>query len=815
MRKVGTVKSTVCSILVLLLCVTSITACGKKKNNGVSLEEAKKIDKNVIFKQEDMEGILEPGEEAAVIKCVGDKIKVFTRSDMGKSRLITFNPDGSDVQSVDVGSGKNFYVINGSFDKDGNAYLDVYEGKRNIEGMPDDTEDSESGAADEASLDASSADSSNTDASSAGTSAEETSADESEASGDGEDRASEDGKNYFVKLDPSGKEIAKVDLAQFAPKDNQDEGVEFNINNLTWTEKYGLICLTEEGVQTFDEKNGPQMLIEKKKICGEDGWIDNLIKLSENEMIISYYGGDDGEVNAILDLDKKEVGKPLEGIDKYGNYTFFSDNAGNLFASNDSGVYKYDLKGSKLNKILDFKDSNIGTGGYMWLEMVAISDTEFIASIPEDEQYSKVSLARLTKVNPEDVADKTIITLMSEWNDSEIGTAIMKFNRSNDKYQIKIINYNELYSDDWETIEKQFNLDITSGKAADIISVSGSEAAIRKYVDKGILMDLTPAFEKGGPLGDIEFLPNVAEMMKVDGKTYTFMPSFYVNSYAAKSKFLNGKTTLTFKEWQDIIENSGANYDLAMGTYNSKENMGATLWSSYGDIFVDWKNKKCNFNSPDFIEYLNFVNKFPDEEHQNEGKENGEWVDDDKFVAEDKTIFYRTFFSDPGDYARYKQLAFREDFEMVGLPNNSGENLASLDGSMFAVNNKTEHKDVILDLIKGILTDEKDSWYGFPTIKPKFEAQFQEATKEKPKDDQTYWVDPVTGKHVTIKPLSEEEAKKLHDYILSINKLDCYDEEINNIVQEETGAFFGGQKTAEQVAEVIQNRVTTYLNENS
>ena len=111
MRKVGTVKSTVCSILVLLLCVTSITGCGKKKNNGVSLEEAKKIDKNVIFKQEDMEGILEPGEEASVIKCVGDKIKLFARTKNGKCRLLTFNPDGSDVQSVDVGSGKDFYVI--------------------------------------------------------------------------------------------------------------------------------------------------------------------------------------------------------------------------------------------------------------------------------------------------------------------------------------------------------------------------------------------------------------------------------------------------------------------------------------------------------------------------------------------------------------------------------------------------------------------------------------------------------------------------------------------------------------------------------
>ncbi|SFU37208.1 ABC transporter substrate-binding protein [Butyrivibrio sp. M55] len=810
-------------LLVSVLLATSMTGCGKKKNNGVSLEDAKKIDKNCIFKQEDLEGILEPGEEVSVLTSAGDKIKVVANTENGKCRLISFNPDGSDVQSVDVGSGKDTYVYNCVFDKDGNAYMRVYVGDRDMMyGGGVESGDSEDASAEEVSFaDSSASDASVADTATADASAAETSADEANASEDSksEGDAPEEGKSYFVKLDPTGKELAKVDLDQFSKEGaGEDEG--FDLYNMMWTEKYGLIGLSEEAIETFDEKNGPQVLIEKKKICGDDGWLGNISKLSENELLITYYGGsgEDGEINAILDLDKKEVGKKLEGFGKYGNYSFFTGGEGNLYASNEDGIFKYDMNAGKLNKLLDLRDSNIGNGGYMWFDAVALSDTEFIANLPgsDDVRNSGSTLARLTKVNPEDVVDKTVITLMSQYMNGDIGNAIMKFNRSNDKYMIKMINYDTLYQDDWEAAQKQFNLDITSGKAADIICVSNNEAALRKYVDKGILLDLTPAFEKGGPLGDIEYIPNVAEMMKIDGKFYTFMPSFYVETCSAKTKFLNGKTTLSFKDWDDIINANGAKYDLAFGTYNSRESVGSYLWTYYGDKFVDWKNKKCNFNSPEFIDYLNFVNKFPDEEHQHESEENGEWVPEEKYVQEDKTLFYRTFLTSFEEYGRTKNLTFKEDFEFVGFPNNDGENLAAIYPSTFAVNSKTEHKDVIYDLIKSILTAEKDSFYGFSPVKAKFEEQFAEATKEKSEDDyNSTWWDQVTGKEVKAKPLTQEEAQLVKDYILGIKSLECYDEEVSKIVEEETATFYSGQKTAEQVAEVIQNRVTTYLNENS
>ena len=296
------------------------------------------------------------------------------------------------------------------------------------------------------------------------------------------------------------------------------------------------------------------MLIDKKKI-GDSIYIYNFVKLSDDKAVVTYYDEVNyaGETTAIIDLEKKEVGKKLEGLSENAQYSFFAGTDGTLYAATDVGIFKYDLQASKLEKLLDYRDSNIGSGGWMsWIAAVAISDKEFIASIPIDTD-NNMALVRLTKVNPEDIVDKTIITMSTLWTDETIGSEIMKFNRNNDKYTIKIIDYNELYPDDWEEAQKQFNLDITSGKAADIINISGNESYLKKYVDKGIVLDLTSAFENGGPLADIEFLPNIDDMMKIDGKYYSFIPSFTVETYVVRSKFANGKSSLTYKDCDEPI----------------------------------------------------------------------------------------------------------------------------------------------------------------------------------------------------------------------------------------------------------------------
>jgi multiple sugar transport system substrate-binding protein len=62
---------------------------------------------------------------------------------------------------------------------------------------------------------------------------------------------------------------------------------------------------------------------------------------------------------------------------------------------------------------------------------------------------------------------------------------------------------------------------------------------------------------------------------------------------------------------------------------------------------------------------------------------------------------------------------------------------------------------------------------------------------------------------------TEQEIDKLRTMISEAKPLDAGISVIMNIIQEESAAFFAGQKTLDEVVELIQNRAQLYVRENS
>lgn len=61
---------------------------------------------------------------------------------------------------------------------------------------------------------------------------------------------------------------------------------------------------------------------------------------------------------------------------------------------------------------------------------------------------------------------------------------------------------------------------------------------------------------------------------------------------------------------------------------------------------------------------------------------------------------------------------------------------------------------------------------------------------------------------------SQEETGMIRNLIDNVFGKHAYHVEIVKIIEEEAESYFQGRKTAEQVAEIIQNRVQLYLHEN-
>ena len=71
-----------------------------------------------------------------------------------------------------------------------------------------------------------------------------------------------------------------------------------------------------------------------------------------------------------------------------------------------------------------------------------------------------------------------------------------------------------------------------------------------------------------------------------------------------------------------------------------------------------------------------------------------------------------------------------------------------------------------------------------------------------------------TNKEVETGNITEAEAKKIKEFIYQSTNMPNYDQKVQDIITEEAAAFFNGQKSAEDVAKIIQSRVTIYVQEN-
>ncbi len=107
------------------------------------------------------------------------------------------------------------------------------------------------------------------------------------------------------------------------------------------------------------------------------------------------------------------------------------------------------------------------------------------------------NVAKFTKVEPEDVKDKQIITLAMAYTNWNVRSEIIKFNKSSEEYRIQIQDYSSMYNtmEDNNIGLTKLNADIASGKIPDIILLD-DQMPIDSYMNKGLFEDLRP-YRKG------------------------------------------------------------------------------------------------------------------------------------------------------------------------------------------------------------------------------------------------------------------------------------------------------------------------------
>ena len=808
--KRGIMKKLFVATLAISMLASSLAGCGKKSNKEDSLvNQAAMGSKDYVFATEILD--IAGGKELdfSRIQLAGDKVYASTYGGDGKLDIFSFNSDGSDIRSTTLPASDNENYSYLSFDNDGNIYAVYY-----IYHWSD-YEDEDSELYEETSEeDGAAADKTEEETETLGTDEESSEAnfedteDLTDEQNNGMISESEGDEVYLVKYDFAGNQIYKQDLVEsYGDEDNY-----VSVNGLVVTDDGEVIISLDQGIFKYEEDGSFKTLLD---LSGNTDYkYYTLYKGFEGKLYVSNYG-DKGQELCTFDPDTGKIGDPTSLVSGYMDCAFFGGNGYDLYMSKSDGIYGMDFEKDTATKLLDFVDSDIDMTSSINLA-TAISDAEFIALLP-DADYNYY-VARLTKVPADQVKDKKIITLGGYYIDYEIRKQAFEFNKNNSEYKIKFVDYST-YDDDSESYgagAEKMNMDIVSGNTPDIMVLS-EQLPVASYINKGLFTDLNSYINNDPDLGNDMLISNIMDSLRTGDKLYQIVPSFYVGSVVMKTKFTDGKDVLSIKDCKNLMSSMNVKADSAFGIMPRDGFLSQGLGYS-GNSYIDWENKKCSFDSDSFIEFLEFANEFP------ESYPDSAWEDyKDTLYLEDEALFNIINLNGFRSYSYLRDVQFGEDISFVGYPNDLGiNNSVIMPSYRLAISSQSQNKDAAWSFIKIFLSEEFQDQleYSFPVRKSSFEKAAEESTHkeyymdgdEKIEYDDTYY---IGGQEVIAKPLTNEDVVKITNFIKSLTLVYDYNDSVNNIIFEEASAYFSGQKSAEEVADIIQSRLSIYVNENS
>lgn len=578
----------------------------------------------------------------------------------------------------------------------------------------------------------------------------------------------------------------------------------------------GILTYGGSKIGLFSEEDG-------KLIKDYDTGVDYLQELiPKGDNVLVYTWEDDGYKLKEFSLTDGKMGKDVEFPGSISNYNYcLQGTHSDLLLLTRGGIYTYNYGDSDITYRCSYIDSDINSD--MVEGAVELSDTEFLLLIMDEEDYT-YKLSKVVKVPAEEAKSQEIITLACYWMDSNVRNAVVDFNKSNSKYRISVNDYSLYDTDnDFNAGVTKLNTDIVSGNVPDIVLAS-TELPMEAYVSKGIFMDLDELIEADSEFVVDDYLQNVMDSFRRDGKLYSLVPAFSIYTVAAATSTVGGKSSWTMKEMKQIADSKGIAYKDMFGLGYSRDNIMNMAVFLNASSYIDWDKHECYFDSDEFKEFLSFMKEFPEEfDYSNYSEDTSDYWRKGKALVDLEYM---------GDFDSYKSVlrgTFGEDVTMIGFPTNGSmegsSGSAIIPTNEICISASTDKKEGCWEFLKSFFSEDYQQKYAdygyFPVKKSIFEKMADDAMKpdtwiNEEGVEETYTPSMyIGGTEVEITPLTQAERDYIVGFIESVTEHVVYDEEILNIISEEAAAYFNGQKSVDDVATIIQSRINIYVNENS
>lgn len=616
-----------------------------------------------------------------------------------------------------------------------------------------------------------------------------------------------DSYKYLVKYDSTGNQLFAVELSKDVFGDSENTYVQ----DMVISADGKVIASTGSHLIIF---NNDGTLF--KNIPSGTDWIDSMCVTDDGKLLYTMYGMNGMELCEI-DLTTGAKGNTYKNLpDMSGRMEYIN---GKLYIAGYTKLFEYDPEKQESVEILDWLSSSID--GNFISAFTLTEDGKIIVCV--DDYSTGTEVAVLTKKLASEVQQKQIITFGTLYDGMGLSEEIVNFNKSNSQYQIQLKTYidstEEWTEDTYKDGLARMYADLVSDNAPDIIDLNYVD--ISSLVAKGALEDLTPYLEKSTVANKNDFVESVLNAYNYDGVQVAVPANFYLMTLMGKASNVGTEPGWTM---DDVMALAEKNPDAQLLQYMNKEYALQLCIQYNNDSFIDYKNGTCKFNSPEFIKVLEFANKFPDEY---------DYDDDRSFPAliqSGEVLLADLYLYDVTEYQMHR-LMFEEKATVIGYPTSDGTPGVFIAGQdMCGISASSDCKDGAWAFVESILTKEDTGYRGmFPARKEQLEKMLEEAMEIDYVYDGSGNImydeegNPMQQPKVTwgyddweadIYAATQEEVDEIKAMINVARPISGADQTVYDIIAEEAASYFKGQKSAKEVADIIQSRVSMYISEN-
>lgn len=422
--------------------------------------------------------------------------------------------------------------------------------------------------------------------------------------------------------------------------------------------------------------------------------------------------------------------------------------------------------------------------------------------------------------------DSLTIAVVSK--DTYLDTAVKKFEELHPGVSVEVKEYTSSTSEKGEgvkaaepgDIEKYvtaMNTQLMSGQGSDIILLNN--LPYQTYADKHLLVDLGGLMQSDQSFNSGKYYQNIFKALEYKDKLYGLPVNITIDMIAADRTLLADSRVQiddSSWDWNDFVKtaekvindnpNGGTGEIYALAGMDEKRLLATLVKENYNSL-VDPEKKTANFTGREFLDLLNLSKYLIDHKLVNTDTAQTNIMD---MASRGNLVFNFTSLKGFWDLQVAKAI-FSEGVQLLKPPGNV---FFSTD-SMYGISSKSAHQELAWEFLKFLVSDEMMTQGGMPINKSVLSQIAQNFTQAIQKNGGIMRIkdDGIPAQSITLHPPTQEDVEYMENLLSQANAYVGTDQKIISIVQEETAAFFTGQKTAETTAQLIQDRVSTYLNE--